>query len=662
MSARRSPSDRPVTKAPSTHKATIELGEAVVGNKLMWASATLITGADPQSEGGCLRRTWYERVGGKERVTTAAMTAGSGMHAEIEHYLAFGVAALSPTVMAGRGFIPEPGPRLTVEASIAKAGLTACGVPVAGHIDLLNTREEYLDATGELRSDPKNTVEVIDWKSTSDIKWAKTAEQVAATIQMNTYGAAVLTKLPDTEHVRLTHVYFQRGARPKALLSTSLRTREQIAGRWKYAESIVRTIIDAIKESDVNKVDGNNKACKSYNQACPHTSYCSVGNHNSLDDLYSKIAKDYQQKVDTKMGLLSGLNMPPIPLAPNQAQLPAPTPDFAQPPDIRQQLADEEQRLRAQQVQVQQMPSAAPMSLKVVWDRLQTHGRGMPALGGAAAQALAAACGIGLGVGAGLAGTGQLGTLMLLDPAHIYQLAAELEAQAQSNPAPMALPSAQEPVQIVTPPQYAPAAPVPSVQSGGLLPPDAPASNPAFASAGPPPVAAPTMPTTEPVAAAPKKRGRPKSATSDTAPLAPVAPPLSGGTQAAPTPPAAVSPFIPTAAATSGDLEVYINCRPSHPTVSLHPYIDRINAELSRRYCVGANGQPTIQDIRVAPKDSPLGYGAWEGVLHEIVRTSPPPNAAYHLDIGTSKLLETVADAMLVVCNAREALFVKGVI
>ena len=242
------------------------------------------------------------------------------------------------------------------------------------------------------------------------------------------------------------------------------------------------------------------------------------------------------------------------------------------------------------------------------------------------------ASGFGLSPGAGMAGTGQLAAILLTESAHIYQLAGELEG----NPSLYALPSAQTPV-VIAPP--APA------NTGGLLPPGAPASNPAFASAGEAP------PTPEK-----RKAGRPKKDTTvqDTAPLAPVAA-SPDATPAAPTPPPApVSPFS-SATQTSG-LEVYVNCRPMHATLSLHDYIDHINAELAKRYCTGG-----IQDIRCAPKDSPLAFGGWKGALHEIVRTNPPQAGAYHLDTDGNEMADIVSDAMRAVCVSSGASYVRGV-
>lgn len=285
-------------KADTTHRAELELGPPIVGGIVRWCSSTLITSADHNSEGGCLRRVFFERVLGRERVTTAAMTAGVGMHKEIETYLATGQLVLGPVAMAGRHFIPEPGPGLSVEQPIIVGSngeirgvyLRCAGVPVAGHVDLYNHRGEYIDAEGELRRDPPNTLETKDWKSTSDLKWAKTAEQIAATIQMTTYAMAGFRLWPHYEHSRQTHVYFQREGRPQAVLATSRRDRRQIEQRWEYAESVMRRVIDAARETDPNKVEANTRACRAYNRDCPHLDVCEAGKaareFNSLDEMF----------------------------------------------------------------------------------------------------------------------------------------------------------------------------------------------------------------------------------------------------------------------------------------------------------------------------------------------------------------------------------------
>ena len=232
-----------------------------------------------------------------------------------------------------------------------------------------------------------------------------------------------------------------------------------------------------------------------------------------------------------------------------------------------------------------------------------------------------------------------------------------------------------------------------------FLPPDAPQSMPqlamqhvASAQTAPDPMQAP------PAAEAPKKRGRPAKVQDITpGPIAasvPGAPltssPSAPATQVAP---ATTSPYgqtlqtspIPdglmTKAAALAMAEelarkaparkapaaqvtapcVLVNARAAFPTKSLASYVDYINAELSKRYCVSADGKPSVQDVRCAPKDSPLAFGGWKGAVREVVKADPPPHGDYHLDTLLDELSEAVADALRVVAEQRGWLYVRGV-
>jgi hypothetical protein len=93
----------------------------------------------------------------------------------------------------------------------------------------------------------------------------------------------------------------------------------------------------------------------------------------------------------------------------------------------------------------------------------------------------------------------------------------------------------------------------------------------------------------------------------------------------------------------------------------LNGYIDAVNAELSKRYCVDDSGKPTIQDIRCAPKNSVLGFGGWKGAVHAIVVEHPPADDSYGLMTNGDELAEIVADAMRVVCSRKKAQYVRGI-
>lgn len=359
-----------------------------------------------------------------------------------------------------------------------------------------------------------------------------------------------------------------------------------------------------------------------------------------------------------------------------------------QPTDMRAQLAAEEAQQRAQAAQQQQqMPTAplmGPQDLAILCQRIQGHGRGFPAVGGNALQAYAQTIGATQPLAPDFVfkGMGNLGHVMLSEVAHFAQLAAELDAQRP----PVAQPSVQyvQPVEYnQTTQQYTPVAqqisaptgmPAMAIPYGGAPPmsflaPNAPESQPQLAAVQPSaPPSAEAPPAEEPK----KGRGRPKKEKSqDTAPEAVAAvaaqadPPSQASAPATQAPPVTASASLldsSAAARCAGSGSILVNARfPNRRTQSLASYVEGLNAKISARYSVNDDGSPGIQDVRCAPKNSPLGYAGWKGVVRECVKAEPPPEGDYHFDTFGDELNEIVANTLEVVAESKGWLFVRGV-
>ena len=697
------------SKTPTeSHRATLENGPQVVSGKLVWTSASGITTADPNSYGGCLRKWFYEAVEGRKPPPTRAMLGGTDLHKELEDHLRTGVSLTSPLALAGRMFIPHPGNSILVEKPIRFA--TRGGTPIFGHVDLYNLRESYIDADGVLQSDPPWSFEVKDWKTTSDFQYAKSERELAENIQLVTYAEAGFQMWPDLEHARLTHVYFRTKGRPEAKLVTIRRSRDEVASRWNYAESVVESMVEAAGALTAEQVPANKKSCFAYGK-CPHVEYCAEPKRTALDNVFGKLVTDWRD--------------PMAFLPPDTSKM-----AFLPTEDTRKQLEDEEKRMRAQVAQQQAALPQGPAQLQEVCARLLAYGFGFPALGGNAAQAYAAMGGQSVpagfvyqGMAAPSTAKRSLHSIQLTEVAHIFQLENGL---AQEKATPVAPPA---PVQLefqYTPPlppkakQFADAvlteavlpelvraaattvAPFDSpmqratavagmMASHGILPPDAPESRPELAMA--------RMPTDTTEVSDKPKRGRPSK--KGNAPVIVSSPPPVDDTIVVSTPalpvPAEVSklsaaPIVPAQESTlpeplsprsrellnagiadvkagrvveftpdRGPSVVLINARAvSLTTRSLAPYVDYINAELSKRYSVTADGKPGIQDVRCAPKDSVLAFGGWRGAVREIVKADPPENGDFHLDTYGDDLNEVVADALRVVAENKGWLYVRG--
>lgn len=734
-----------LTIEDTTHRAELELGPPIVKGEVRWVSSTLITSGDHNSEGGCLRRLHFERVGGKERITTAAMTAGVGMHKEIETYLTTGQLMLGPIAMAGRWAIPEPGPGLIVEQPIILGGngaitgvwLRAAGIPVAGHVDLYNHRGEYIDPEGELRKDPPNTLETKDWKSTRDLKWAKSAAEVAATIQMNLYAMAGFKLWPNYERSRLTHVYFQREGRPQAVLATKLVERRQIEQKWEYAEGVVRRIVDAARETDSNKVEANTKACRSYNRDCPHLAYCDAGKaareFNSLDDV---IGSRMAERVLSRMKGLpvddvtySALEVPLDVFAsleentmglfevikPTTGATAAVTP--ITPPDgvgvsiSIDDLVAEEEAARAQLDPPPPQPIPATSEFAMALGVINAGPLGFPKLIGRAAIMFGTLNKHELKAGMEIAARGKLEKLSPIeDPAGVVSLAGEIAkkypVEAARAPAP-----APKKVEHIEP-------------AVAILPPDAPASNPALAAN---PVegldnakarelaalttteipglaesvaAAGIMTSSDPATDLFAEAPAPTPAASTPAPVAPevitVAAPVpvnpeptkvedvkvetSAETPAKTTtrrgrPPGSTSKKKTQGAPAEGpaptsspaDLSGIASASAEDTSLSIYLDLDTCEGlELEslepyvRDLCKTLCVEFKAADVRCAPEGSALGYLKWRGAVTALAVKHPPAPGMYSGDTRQNELLELVAVALRQTCVESGGQFVRG--
>lgn len=661
-----------VTAEDTTHRAEQELGPAIVDGVVRWVSSTLVTQGDHNSEGGCLRRLWFERVGGQPRITTAAMTAGVGMHAEIQMYLETGNrGALGPIALSGLHYIDEPGAGLVVEQPIIIGGngeirgvyLRAAGIPFAGHVDLYNHRGAYIDAEGDLRRDPPNTLEVKDWKSTSDLVWAKSPEQVAATVQMNGYAMAGFAMWPHLELARLTHVYFQRNGARASKLATSRPPREQIERKWKYTEGVVRTVVDVAREVNPNAVPYNTNACHSYNKDCPHMHLCAEGKASrtftSLDDMFGpRLAEMLTARMGTNveedfnMGFLDDVTGPApgiTPIAPPAGVGAAISLD---------DLVAEETAARVA-AETATPPVTATPEFAAAVALIGASGLGMPPLGGIAAQMFAATGGQAIAPGAEYDGQLKLGKLpRMSDPTQLVSLADEIKRKFPA---------------IATAPKAAPAPAVQRIEAPtAILPPDAPASSPALA-ANPVPgldnaktreLAAATVPSDipglaasvatvpAPVAATPVATSAPAAASAPQTPASEPAATKTPGKRGRP--PGSKSKATDAAPGTS--LNVYGDVFPDGGVefTMLDGYVRDISDALCAQFA------PDAGDVRCASVDTKLGYNKWLPAVEMLVRAKPPAPGHYLADLRGDTLAEVVFNALREACRASGGVHVRG--
>lgn len=243
------------------------LPPAVVDGVLQRISATQV-----QSFQLCPRRWWFTRVGGLEDPGGDAADKGKASHDRIERYLKTGVNTLVGFELHMMRFMPPVmHPGVGAEMPVA---LKIAGVPLVGKIDAFNATDEWVDNEGINHPMPDDQVEVVDWKTTSSLKWAKTAEQLKKTVQMVVYGLIAFDLLSWLKTVRLSHGIGVRGS-STALKVSSVATKKELDDF--AATNIIPSVISMKQragEKTFNTVEPNYESCYAFHKPCPFLSHC----------------------------------------------------------------------------------------------------------------------------------------------------------------------------------------------------------------------------------------------------------------------------------------------------------------------------------------------------------------------------------------------------
>lgn len=295
------------------------------------------------------RRMWgFEKIDRRERPTTKKQGFGHDGHAVLEAWLKFGTEP--PDTAAGRavkqvikkGWLPPP----MVAGVLAEEELDGAlpgwpiGVEPTGFVDAIDARDLELPV-------------VIDLKTTSDLQWAMSAEELAADPQAILY-AAWLAREMGSRFVKVRWLYSamswpRDGGPPKPKGARMVEhTFDTASPEWQkaYGEIVAAALDIAHARRDVKQaidLPANGKACGAYNgcfflAVCPVTDLELVG---GMVDRYfeseSRMQSTQNQKKDPMSeSLLDKVkrNRPaapaadttPTPAAATEAKPAAPTP------------------------------------------------------------------------------------------------------------------------------------------------------------------------------------------------------------------------------------------------------------------------------------------------------------------------------------------------
>jgi hypothetical protein len=390
----------------------------------------------------CQRKWAWRYVEGVEEPPNAAAELGRSVHAELEKYLNGGEIDFTTEIgyiaAAGLEHLPKPGtPGLLVEQEFHFEGPS--GHSYLGYKDL------------------EQPGAVTDHKTTSDLRWQKTPEDLKTDIQATLYAVDYFRKYPEDSDVELRWVYYQtRNAKKSAI--TRLRVyQEETWDKFLAIEKIAEQMEVASSQRALD-LPPNINHCSAYG-GCPHQGRCNLSPFDKM--------RAHVEQNKLLAALQAKKNGAPPPGEPHTAV-------------TMSQVAAAQASQPAPPAPAPAPPSPAPAASGTVTNkllaRLQAGGAPAAAVAPAAPQAAAT-------------------------PAAPQAAATPAAPQAAATPAAINPPEYQPPPA----PQAPPATAAPPQSLGGLLPAVAPVLPAPPAGDAPAPVASP--------AAESRGRGRPRKAT-----------------------------------------------------------------------------------------------------------------------------------------------------
>lgn len=682
-------------------------GSTVVDGEVRFTSASSLEKAH-----SCPRAWWYQYPGKRKQPPSKSQERGTRLHEELKQYQLTGEKRMGRTALGSLHFVEPPGPGLLVDQdlllyphetaanraaevdakaaglrimyrpddlvtpapgtawyphkpTIARPIVTVDGIPYLGALDAAHRRGTNRGSDDvESIYDPPGTGEVVDYKNMANDRYLKSPDELRKNIQMVSYGEYLLRIAPDLERARLSHGYCLEQGRSRK--HTVLVPAEDVRKEMEHVAGVGRLIRHVAREQDPDKVDANLGACDAYG-GCFHRSVCRAGEQRGLAAYVGQTAAARITGGDDSISvgmaaIFAAAAHQPLPpaqdLIPTMSLIkniskPATAPTDTIAPGI-----------------------GSPAAFKALLDQIEALGAatnlGTPALAGQAASMKAHVLGQPLAPGGGYAGTGELAAYTYSAPAELLTVLGELQKRAASivPPTPPANPFAvteAPPAPPVNPFAQAPVTAAPVVQQGGpdpvgILPPDAPMSDPALASvpvdgafaqapaagvfgggfpASLAPAAAPAQveaPATATVAEPPKKRA--KKADTVTVELPQTAP-------------------APAAAPATGAINIYVNAIPSGMFRDLRPWFFAMCEDLAKSFETDARLAGAPADVRFAAEGSAISYGKWRAAVSAGARERVLEPGHYVL-MSSDQLVESALEGLTRKCEESGGRLVRG--
>tara|TARA_Y100001973_G_scaffold86831_1_gene130177 strand:+ start:2001 stop:3029 length:1029 start_codon:yes stop_codon:yes gene_type:complete len=246
----------------------------------------------------CQTKWYHTYVLGKRGEPSDAMRLGSEVHSCLEGYLldrdgyVFPETVAAEIAQSGLEGLPSKDTTYFVELSLEKK-LPIEGIfPFKGFIDLLIVH-------------PNGEVEILDHKTTSNIKYRKSKNALKKNTQMVIYAYHVFHHHQGIDKVLITHNNLQtKGERLSKKVTVEV-TREEITSLF---EEILLTVeqMRSLSKKQIEETEQNRKYCFAFRKKCDFFEECRKSDITVLDNIFSSETNEpeKQEKEDNLMSTL----------------------------------------------------------------------------------------------------------------------------------------------------------------------------------------------------------------------------------------------------------------------------------------------------------------------------------------------------------------------
>jgi hypothetical protein len=254
----------------------------------------------------CQRKWAWRILEGIEEPPNKSAELGRAVHAQLEKYLTGGAidftAETGYIAASGLHHLPAPGsPGLLVEQEFHFEG-------PSGHT-YLGYKDLEVPKTGAIVAAPAadNDIGIVyDHKTTSDLKWQKTEEQLRSDIQATLYAVDYFRKHPDEPQLELRWVYYQTKNTKKSAVTRLRVNQTETWQRFLEIEQIAEQMDAASQPRDgraVRALDlpANVNHCGAYG-GCPHQGRCNLSPFDKMRSHVEQNRLTMLLKTKTKNG------------------------------------------------------------------------------------------------------------------------------------------------------------------------------------------------------------------------------------------------------------------------------------------------------------------------------------------------------------------------